>query len=53
MDGPTSHRHFDAFSRRELAAVSGERLTYELRKEQQEAVSMTRAYFENGGEEFL
>lgn len=26
---------------------------YELRKEQQEAVSTTKAYFENGGEEFL
>lgn len=53
VDGPTSHQHFDTFSRRELAATSGERLTYELRKEQQEAVSMTKAYFESGGEEFL
>ena len=53
VDGPTSHQHFDAFSRRELAAASRERLTYELRKEQREAVSMTKAYFENGGEEFL
>ena len=53
VDGPTSHQHFDAFSRRELAATSRERLTYELRKEQQEAVSQTRAYFEGGGEEFL
>ena len=53
VDGPTSHRHFDAFSRRELAATSDQRLTYELRKEQREAVSMTKAYFENGGEEFL
>ena len=53
VDGPTSHQHFDTFSRRELAATSNERLTYELRKEQQEAVSQTRAYFENGGEEFL
>ena len=53
VDGPTSHQHFDAFSRRELAATSGERLTYELRKEQREAVSQTRAYFESGGEEFL
>ncbi|NCE63521.1 restriction endonuclease [Pseudoflavonifractor sp. 524-17] len=53
VDGPTSHRHFDAFSRRELVATSDQRLTYELRKEQREAVSMTKAYFENGGEEFL
>lgn len=53
VDGPTSHQHFDVFSRRKLAAASSERLTYELRKEQQEAVSQTRAYFEGGGEEFL
>lgn len=53
VDGPTSHRHFDTFSRRELAAASSERLTYELRKEQREAVAMTKAYFESGGEEFL
>lgn len=53
VDGPTSHQHFDTFSQRELAAVSSERLTYELRKEQQEAVSMTKTYFESGGEEFL
>ena len=53
VDGPTSHQHFDAFSRRELAATSSERLTYELRKEQREAVATTKAYFEGGGEEFL
>ena len=53
VDGPTSHQHFDTFSRRELTAVSEDRLTYELRKEQREAVAMTKAYFESGGEEFL
>lgn len=53
VDGPTSRQHFDRFTRRELAAKSEERLTYELRKEQQKAVSMTKAYFEGGGEEFL
>ncbi len=53
VDGPTSHRHFDTFSRRELAVASSERLTYELRKEQRNAVAMTKAYFERGGEEFL
>lgn len=53
VDGPTSHQHFDAFSRRELAATSNKRLTYKLRKEQREAVSQTRAYFESGSEEFL
>ena len=53
VDGPTSHRHFDTFSRREFAAASNKRLTYKLRKEQREAVSITKAYFESGGEEFL
>ena len=53
MDGPTSHNYFDRFARRELIPADGEKLTYALRKEQQEAVAMTRAYFEKGGEEFL
>ena len=53
VDGPTSHSYFDRFARRELVPTDGEKLTYALRKEQQEAVAMTRAYFEKGGEEFL
>ena len=53
MDGPTSHNYFDRFARREFVPADGEKLTYALRKEQQEAVSMTKAYFEKGGEEFL
>lgn len=53
VDGPTSHNYFDRFARRELIPADGEKLTYALRKEQQEAVAMTRAYFEKGGEEFL
>lgn len=51
VDGPTSLGYFQAFARRELPEQ--ENLTYALRKEQQEAVSVTRAYFEDGGEEFL
>ncbi len=53
VDGPTSHSYFDQFARRELVPTDGEKLTYALRKEQQEAVAMTKAYFEKGGEEFL
>lgn len=53
VDGPTSHNYFDRFARREFVPADGEKLTYALRKEQQEAVSMTKAYFEKGGEEFL
>ena len=52
VDGPTSHRHFSDFAQRKRPG-SVEKLTYALRKEQQEAVSMTKAYFENGGAEFL
>ena len=52
VDGPASHRHFSDFAQRKLPS-SEEKLTYALRKEQQEAVSITKAYFENGGAEFL
>ena len=52
VDGPASHQHFSYFAQRKLPG-SVEKLTYALRKEQQEAVSMTKAYFENGGAEFL
>jgi superfamily II DNA or RNA helicase len=52
VDGPASHRHFSEFAQRKLPG-SDEKLTYALRQEQQEAVSMTKAYFESGGEEFL
>nr|WP_326165471.1 DEAD/DEAH box helicase family protein [uncultured Oscillibacter sp.] len=52
VDGPASHRHFSDFAQRKLPG-SEEKLTYALRKEQQEAVSMTKAYFESGGAEFL
>ena len=53
VDGPTSQGYFNAFSRRETLVKDEVRLTYALRKEQWEAVAMTQAYFERGGEEFL
>lgn len=53
IDGPTSREHFNVFSRRETAVERNETCTYTLRKEQQEAVAMTKAYFRRGGEEFL
>lgn len=53
VDGPTSHDYFDRFAHREIVPEDGEKLTYALRKEQEAAVSMTKAYFEGGGEEFL
>lgn len=53
VDGPTSHDYFERFARREIVPEDGEKLTYALRKEQETAVSMTKAYFEDGGEEFL
>lgn len=51
VDGPTSQGYFNTFSRREM--VWDEKLTYDLREEQQRAVKDTRTYFENGGAEFL
>lgn len=53
VDGQTSHNYFDQFARREAVSAGEEKLTYALRKEQQEAVSITKAYFEKGGVEFL
>ncbi len=52
VDGLASHRHFSDFAQRKLPG-NEEKLTYALRKEQQEAVSMAKAYFESGGAEFL
>lgn len=53
VDGQDSQNYFNRFSRRESIEQNEERSTYVLRKEQQEAVTMTREYFENGGTEFL
>ena len=52
VDRPASRQHFSDFAQRKLPG-SEEKLTYALRKEQQEAVSITKAYFESGGAEFL
>lgn len=53
INGTQSRRAFDRFARRELPRDQGEHSTYTLRREQQEAVEMTRAWFEKGGDEFL
>ena len=52
IDGKTSQRMFLDFANREIP-VSDTASDYILRREQAEAVRMTREYFENGGEEFL
>lgn len=51
-DGDRLLHCFNAFANRTLP-TSSERCTYDLRKEQQEAVRMTMEYFQNGGTEFL
>ena len=53
IDGLDSQNYFNRFSRRESAERFEEKSAYVLRKEQQEAVNMTKQYFENGGTEFL
>lgn len=53
IDGRDSQNYFNRFSRRENIEQGEEKCIYTLRKEQQEAVNMTKEYFENGGSEFL
>ena len=53
VDAKASQDYFNTFSRREKIQKNEEKSTYALRKEQQEAVNMTKQYFENGGTEFL
>ncbi len=53
IDGPRSRACFDAFASRNQTPAPGTGSTYTLRKEQQEAVSLTQTYFKNGGAEFL
>ena len=53
VDGPTSREYFDDFADRNYDYDESEGSIYELREEQQDAVDMTKAYFENGGKEFL
>lgn len=51
-DGDVLQTHFQHFANRQEAAPTGG-CTYDLRREQQAAVDMTAAYFEQGGTEFL
>lgn len=52
IDSDCSQIFFNSFaSRKTEKPVDGS--TYQLRREQQEAVARTKAYFEQGGEEFL
>lgn len=54
VDGQDSQQYFQRFTSRIYDDVqSDEHHEYKLRAEQQEAVSMTKAYFESGGTEFL
>ena len=53
LDGPTSLQYFNNFAWRMGIDPEQEHATYELRCEQKEAVEMTKAYFEQGGKEFL
>ena len=52
IDGDHSQLLFNKFAGR-TAEKPTEGCIYQLRREQQEAVDKTRAYFENGGTEFL
>ncbi len=53
INGVDSQNYFNRFSRREVIERSEEKCTYVLRKEQREAVDITKKYFEDGGAEFL
>ncbi len=53
LDGDTSQKYFNLFAGRRGANPDEERLTYEPRAEQRKAVEKTKAYFQNGGKEFL
>lgn len=52
ISGPDSLFLFNQFARR-MNREPEEHCTYELRREQNEAVEKTKAYFESGGEKFL
>ena len=49
----TARDHFNDFADRKSVYDDGEHFDYKLRREQQDAVDMTKAYFEGGGKEFL
>ena len=52
IDGATSKDYIEVFRERR-GDIPEEQSTYELRKEQNEAVEKTKEYFESGGKEFL
>ena len=53
IDKYTSRDYFDEFAARGTLPQYEQKLSYTLRQEQEEAVLMTKEYFENGGSEFL
>lgn len=53
LDGRTSQLDFLRFAGGAVPRTETEHASYTLRKEQTEAVAMTKAYFEQGGTEFL
>ncbi len=53
IDGARSQLYFNDFACRRSVYDGAERFDYQLRREQREAVEMTKAYFEKGGKEFL
>lgn len=53
LDAQTSHEHFFDFAARKYAVPTEDKLEYELRREQGDAVTATCAYFGGGGQEFL
>ena len=52
-DKYASRDYFDEFAARGTLDQYDQKLSYTLRDEQEEAVQMTKAYFEGGGTEFL
>lgn len=52
VDGAKSQSFFNTFTRRQTIKPE-EGCSYTLRREQEDAVRMTKTYFENGGTEFL
>ncbi|MCR4673349.1 MAG: DEAD/DEAH box helicase family protein [Lachnospiraceae bacterium] len=53
IDKSTSRDYFDEFAARGTMDQHEQKLSYTLRDEQEEAVRITKAYFEGGGTEFL
>lgn len=53
IDGKTSKAYFNDFRDRVEPQLPVTQLEYHLREEQARAVAQTKAYFENGGTEFL